>query len=231
MDLSLFTNGPYVVKAFLVVFFLFYMFFVDRNVVRNFFIVITLAIIMYVIYVKYKKKSASEGIEDVYINKVESMIQDTVLNYDNIYQIHKAPRALKFVKRSRELKHLLYELRHYVLYDQEAYLKFVCLLEYFLKFHFLVISGKYDYTLYYPVIKDIRNNMINHLFSMYFNFPKYSTVKGVDDMDEYLYKRIKYVQAFTYRYMKILNNKFALAPLHAPPFGNDATRDNHYSIV
>lgn len=230
-DPSTYLTGSYVVNIFVVFFFLFYMFFIERNVTRNFFIGMTCIVVAVILYTRQRKQSAKDSNIDVYIDDIEKRTHGTVLNYDNIYQIHKAPDSLKFIKRSKEMKQLIYDLRHYMLYDEESFIKFVCLVEYFHKYHFLIVSNKYEYALYYPVMKDIRRNMINHLYSMYYNFPKYSTVTGIDDMDEYLYQKINYVQAYTFRYMRILNNKFAKTPFHVPPFSMDARQDYHYTIV
>jgi Ca2+/Na+ antiporter len=230
-DLVEYLQGPYVVNIFLVMLFIFYMFFVEKNIVRNFFIAIILIVVVIILYTKKQKQEAKDSNEDKYIEEIEARCKRFILLYDNIYQVHKAPRSLKFIKRSRDLKRLIYDMRHYLLYDEESFIKFVCLLEYFLKYHFLIISERYEYGLYYPVMRDIRRNMINHLYSMYYNFPKYSTVRGVDDMDEYLYKKIAYVQSYTLRYMKILNNKYATSPLHIPPFANDDNYDPAYSMI
>ena len=75
--------------------------------------------------------------------------------------------------------------------------------------HYKMMLGKYDFGLYFPIIKDIRGELLNTMKTIYFNIPKQSKVLSIPDMDVYVDKQIELVQAFTLKYLKILYHKYA----------------------
>jgi hypothetical protein len=88
--------------------------------------------------------------------------------------------------------------------------------------------GKYEFNLYYPVLVDIRNEILNDMKSVYFNIPTISTILVIDNLDTYLDAKIRLVQSITYKLLKLLCHKYRKN--YKPPYGIDKTKNKHYAL-
>lgn len=183
-----------------------------------------LIIFIYMYVLKNEKTTAKKNVITQYIQSLEKNVRDTRLQSRSLYKFYHGPKNLKYIKRSDEISELVYRMRHFKLYDAESFYIVVCLLEYFLKYHFLIMEGKYDANSYFAFLHDLRRNILNELYSMYHNFYTFSSVKDVPNMDDHLYRIIVEIQALTSRYLKIVKNKYNIthnAPYPLDKYDND----------
>jgi hypothetical protein len=173
---------------------------------------------------------------DSFIHKMEEMIiqhdtQDMIVN--TVYKIHKPLKDLRYIKTLREMQESLYNLRFLLVYDKEDFIDFVVMIEYFLKIHFNVMIGKYDVQTYYAILKDIRKEILNALHSSFFDIPQYSTTFDSPNLIKDMQLELKRIQAITYRYMKVLSNKYRKQLYHESYTGTagiDPHRDVRYDM-
>jgi hypothetical protein len=72
--------------------------------------------------------------------------------------------------------------------------------------------GKYDYQTNYSVLEDVRQEVINALYSCYFNIPKYSKTYDAPNLETELKMSIQAFQSMTLKLLKIIRNKYNLPP-------------------
>jgi hypothetical protein len=199
---------------------------------QKFFVTLLVAITVYVLGKKTEKQIKETNNVESYIRELEIDISTLDLTSSKLYHFYKGSNSLKHLIRSSNFNRVLYNMRMLRVYDNESYLKTVAYLEYFLKLHFNVMIGKYDYNLYRPVLVDLRNHILDLMYSIIYNIPKYSTVKDVGDMDEYLLNCIYVVQSTSVKYIQVLDNKYGnYRYTTAPPVEFDYTKDYLYNML
>lgn len=202
--------------------------FVLKDSAHRFFFVCATAAAGYMYLKNYKTVEKKNNNQESFIASVEKELSDDHEVPENrIFYIHKFPRSLKFLRRHRELQQAVFDLKFLQIYDRALFNKMVAFLEYFLKIHFKIMIGKYDFTLYYPVLRDIRSETLNTMKSVHLNIPNISTILYIKDVDAYVEQRIRLVQAVTYKLMKLLSHKHR--SVYKPPLEND-NFDQHYAL-
>jgi hypothetical protein len=209
--------------------FVFLLLFVIKDNVQRFFILVLLGMIGYFYYEKYKKAAQKNNNIEGFLNKIEKDLSDDFEIPENkIFYIHKTPRNIKYIKKHHDIRQILYELKFVLGYDKGLYHKLVSFVEYFLKIHYKVMIDKYEFSLYYPMLVDTRHEILNILKTIYFNIPNISTILSIQNLDEYVEKRIKQLQAITYKLMKLLCQKHKKP--FKPPYPVDKGKDSHYAL-
>jgi len=228
--------------VFLIGFILYYNLFINRDINGVFFMFVIL-IVLYIIYINKKTIDEKKNSNlNKHINDFEKILDhDYEIPEDKIYFIHKTPRNLKYIKKNDDIKQIIYDIKFLKIYDQALYEKIVSYLEYFLKVHYKVMLGKYDFELNFQILKDIRIEILNSMKTIYFNIPNISTIIDIKNMDNYIEQRIIKIQSITMKYLKIAyhkykkNNidgfgKFVSHMSHEAPFEYDEMKDKHYNI-
>lgn len=152
---------------------------------------------------------------------------------DKVYFIHKRPRSLNNIKRTTDIRQILLDLKAVEVYDKGLYDRILTYTEYFLKVHYKIMLGKYDFESYFPILKDIRKELLNLLKSLCHNAPRISKIRDIENIDTFLERQTVLMQAKTYKYIKIVHHKFAKAHSHTvyeAPFESDPTSDVHYNV-
>jgi len=225
--------------VFLIGFMLYYNIFINRDINGIFFIFV----ILIVLYILYLNKKTIDEKKNNNLNKHIDDFEKT-LNHDyeipenKIYYIHKTPRSIKYIKKNEDIKQIIYDIRFLKIYDGALYEKIVSYLEYFLKVHYKVMLGKYDFELHFQVLKDIRSEILNSMKTIYFNIPNISTILDIKNIDNYIEQRIIKIQSITMKYLKIVYHKFknngngiyVSHMIHEAPFEHDKMQDRHYNI-
>lgn len=223
-------NNPTI--AFIVGFTLFYSIFIQKDPKVVFF-VIALFIIMYILYINSQKKTIKKNVNvETYITGIEKKLSDdSEIPENKIYYIHKTPRSLKYIKQTHDIRDIIFDLKFLEIYDIVSYYKLISYIEYFLKIHYKILLNKYDYETYFPILKDIRAEILNTMKGVYYNIPDISRIILIDNINDYLEERIFKLQAKTYRYIKILYHKYGSSKdKYEAPFDNDSSANNHYSM-
>jgi hypothetical protein len=199
---------------------------------QKFFVTILVVVTVYVLSKKTEKQIKETNNIESYIRELEVDISTLDLTSSKLYHFYKGPKSLKHLRKNSEFSRVLYTMRALRVYDNESYLKTVAYLEYFLKLHFNVMIEKYDYNLYRYVLVDLRNHILDVMYSIIFNIPKYSTIKDKGDMDEYLLNCIYVIQSTSVKYIQVLDNKYGnYRYTTAPPSEFDSTKDCLYNML
>lgn len=208
---------------------LFVALFVLKDMSSRFLVLMTCVVVGYILYQQQKTEMDKNRNMKVILDKKENELSDDFeVPENNIFHVHKTPRNLKFIKRHSEFMHVIHDLRFLNIYDRALYNKLISYIEYFLKIHYKIMIGKYEVELYLGMLKDIRSEILNIMKSIYFNIPNVSTILYIDNLDDYVEKRIKTVQALTYKLMKVIGRKYQKNV--KPPFDHDLTKDIHYAL-
>lgn len=202
--------------------------FVITDITQRLFFIIFILIIGYIYYQKDIKNKRKNKDKNKLISTIEKELNDDEEFSSNIFHVHKSPRSLKFIKQHNDVQDVLYEIRFLQIYDKALYDKIVSLLEYFLKIHFKVMIEKYEFDLYYPILRDLRSEILNSMKTIYFNIPNISTILYIKDLNTYVEERIRRIQAITYKHIKILCHKYNKP--YKPPHDFDISIDNHYAL-
>jgi hypothetical protein len=182
-------------------------------------------------YEQSKKKKKMQGSLKQFIAELEKDVQNLQINYDKVFQVHKAPKKLKFIRKNTNISSLLFELRFMELYDYGSFLTLVVYLEFFLKFHYGVMIGKYPYDHYIQVIKDLRHEILNISKAFIFSVsPRSSTLKHIKDLDQFMKQWHDSLVSLTNKYLVILNNKYLKNKpyLAHPPYEYESYNHSQY---
>lgn len=147
---------------------------------------------------------------------------------EHVYIIHKPLKDIYHIKKNNLIKDILYRLKFLQIYEDQQYLDIVVMIEYFLKIHFNVMIDKYDYITYYNILEDIRDEILNALYSCYFNIPKYSKTYDSINLEADLKQSIYRLQSITMKLLKIVRNKYQV-PSHQKTFDKD--KNNMYHLM
>ena len=225
-------NNLFLVYIF--VFYLFYLLFIQRDINITFFVIL-ITVICVILYWQNLNRISDK---DKNISKLLLEIQkDLSVEYEipekKIFAIHKTPRNLKYLMKKDEYVKIIYDLKFLKIYEKQLYYKLISYVNYFLKMHYNTMLEKYDYKLYFPILKDLRNEILNIMKSIHFNTPDISTILEVPNLDDFINKRTKLMQALTYKYLKVIYHKFnkdRTFSHYNAPFENDYTKENHYEL-
>jgi Ca2+/Na+ antiporter len=217
---------------FVIIFFIYYNIVINRDSKGIFFILITL----FILYILYSQKAALSEKKNnniiTYINNLEKELNnDYEVPENKIFFIHKTPRNIKYIKKTKDVQQIIYDIKFLKVFDNALYQKIITYLEYFLKIHYKVVIGKYDFELYFPILKDIRNEILNSMKTIYFNIPTISTTIDIKNLDKYTEQRILKIQSITLKYLKIIFHKYKKNHLsYEAPFEYDTLKDPHYNL-
>lgn len=221
----------YIFIILCVLFILFYFFFLDVNIARNFLICIILTLVTYMYFQKKSKESKDTTIVTKFIDTLEEEMARNNIHFKHIYALHKAPKRIQYIRFHTPFKKLLYDLRYLKKYDKHNYIAIVILCEYFLKYHYNIIIGKYDISMYNQVVLDIRREMLNILYSCIYNIPTISTIIDKDDMDKYLFIMCMRLQSITQKYINIIHNSNKQFKVNEQPTAYDYSKEHNYDIM
>jgi len=197
---------------------------------QRLFAIIILILLGYLYYLKTLKPINTKNItRSEFIDKIEKELsKELEIPENTIFFIHKTPKNLKYIKKTEELLQILYEIKFLSIYNAELFYKLISYIEYFLKIHYKMMLGKYEFKIYYQILRDIRIEILNIMKSSYLSLPNISTILSIPDINEYMEKRIRKVQAVTYSYLKIICHKYNQP--FKPPVEFDIAKDNKYAL-
>lgn len=206
-------------------FFIFYVAYIKQDFTKLFFLGFITVVGLLILIQRNKQTTKMSGSVQQFISHVEKDVQDFQINYNKIYQVHKAPKSLKFIRKNTNISTMLFEIRWMELYDYGSLLTMIIYLEFFLKYHYFVMMGKNPYDHYIQIMKDLRSEILNISKTFVFSVPHRSKVlKHVPNVDEFLFEWHNKLVAVTDRYITILNNKYLKKKHHVVrhPYEYDA---------
>lgn len=205
-------SNQQIIIYFVSVFIILYLYsFIKYDNVSNFFILSIIVIGLLINNHTESDKVKKQNEVKHYIDDIEQTVishSTPEMMLETVYKLHKPLKSLRFIKNNREATQLVYYLRFLMIYDRETYLDFIVYFEYFLKLHFNMMIGKYDVETNFVILKDVRYELLNILQASTYNIPTISRVFDGKDLDQRIRTAILKLQAFTYRYVKIIYKKY-----------------------
>ena len=175
-------------------------------------VVFFMAYVIYYIYQRfqyqYKNKMVLMEKVDIW-REINTMLKEYGDKYQGgasmrTFHIYKVPKQLKYIHMDDGYKRIiekLYFMRNFNKYDL---LHCIIMTETFLKYHYNVVIGKYDMSLYYSYLVDIRKEMVNSIYSMIYHVHNVSTIVSIPNIHHHIRNRAREMAALTKRYMNVL---------------------------
>jgi hypothetical protein len=200
------------IAYFLIVFVLYYLFAHNSaNIGQNIFIILFIIIVYIIVSINKENKKIQNNDIEIYIHNLEKLVKEhdtQEMIVRNVYKIHKPLIDIRHIKKNNDMKTILYDLKFLQIYDKEDFIDIVIMIEYFFKIHFNIMIGKYDVKTFVSILHDIRNEMLNLLYASSFNIPVKSQIYDNDNLNNTLDIGIKRLQSLTYKYIKVIYNKY-----------------------
>ena len=234
MDLLDILNVNHIAFIYFIIFIVFFLLFIKKDGSTLFFILILFSIFVIIYWKKDSQNIKNDENIDEFMNKMQNDIStEYEIPNKNTFQIHKYPKTLSYVIKKKDFVKVIYDLKFLLIYDKESYHKLIGYLNYFLKIHYNTMLGKYDFEQNFPILQDLRNEILNTMKTTTFNTPNLSTVVDIPDINLHLQKQTTIIQALTYKYLKIIYHKYVKNKQFSsynPPFEYDPAKDNNYEL-
>ena len=206
--------------GFVIIFILYYITIIKFQKKALFFTLVIVAIV-YILYIRNveKEKKEMNNISTFISNVENDLVHESEIPEDKVFSVHKTPKNINFIKKFPDFQNILYELRYLKKYDKPLYDKIVTYLEYFLRMHYKIMIGKYDFALSYQSIKDVRNELLNTLKTIPYNVPEMSSFE----------KNTELIRSITFNYIRTLFHKYPVQHFsYKAPFEHDTNKNNQY---
>lgn len=136
----------------------------------------------------------------------ESDVMDTNYNVANVFQVQNKPKKIVYIYLHDEIMKVINNLAFIKTFDAYAYDRLIVLLEEFFKTYYKVLNEEYDPSQFYPILVDLRKQILNDISEFYFQTPQFSNnTRG--NIYEKIDKNSKKIQAITYRCLKIISHQ------------------------
>lgn len=193
--------------VFIILFYFYWLFFINQSQSQMFFGLI-LGLLAYKWYNDNKQLTLKrDDNREELLDRIDGVLSKETELWSDMYHFHKTPKKLLYIRKNNDIIEIIYDLRFLEIYDKYNYYKMVAYIEYFLKVHFKLMIDKYEYQLYFDMLKDIRHTILNIMKSFNFNIPNVSRILTINDIDKFVARRLLLVQSITGKYMKILYHK------------------------
>lgn len=218
--------------SIVVVIFLVYFVFINNGLSVHTFMILLFVFVLFSYHRNNTKvqRNLNNSLE-VYIQELENKVvhhRTPEMMLEHVYTIHKPLKDLYHIKKNNVFKEVLFRLQFLQIYEQQQYFDIVVMMEYFLKIHFNTMIGKYDYQTNYNIMEDIREEIINAMYSCYFNIPRYSKTFVSPNLEDALKKSIRMFQSITYKLLKIVRNKYTIMN---EPKTHDVNKNERYHMM
>lgn len=153
--------------------------------------------------------------DEIKLNYLDNIINKDIKIHSNnnffvdntgLYTVYNKPTTFVFLPRDKLFESVLYNLRSIRRYDHADYYKLVVLMEKFLKIYYNLIIDRYE-PRYLDHAIDIRKEILNLMYNFHVDAPLRETKHG-HPLTKIIKQSIELVQAYTYKKIKYLGNKF-----------------------
>lgn len=136
---------------------------------------------------------------------------------DTAFIVYKGPPRLKYVHMNQDFVDVMEDLGWLLKYQPDVLIEVLIYAEYFFKYHYNVLIGKYDACTYIPIMRDLSRLILNTMSCGVFSLPKVSKIVDIKDIDRFMFTKRKDIHAILTKYMTILRHKFKCAEMFDGP--------------
>lgn len=136
----------------------------------------------------------------------ENTLQHIEFVLPHIPSLHASPDDFTYLKNHAKIMVVVNDLSFLKHYDAANFTMVVCLLEYFLRTYYNILSEEHKCKQFFDTLCDIRRELLNRLTQFHINVPTHSGYIG-GNANEKIDKCTKRIQAITHRYIKIAAHK------------------------
>lgn len=130
-------------------------------------LLLSVGIYMYVNNLSYDRENSLKYVE----NTLENDIKDrNEVNEKNFY-IDKFPKKLKFLKQNEALIKIITNLRFTIKFSKSRYSDIILNMNKLIKIYIYILSDRYDVVQYIPMFTDIKDNIVELLYSLFMIVP------------------------------------------------------------
>lgn len=182
--------------------------FIDKIINNHNYSLILLAIIFFIIvklnvqvllsvmiiiflYINIKENIKTNEIKnkDEKIAKEEKLTKDIEnieqINSNNIYTYYNKNKNIKYMKHNEEFINIIYNIRFIKKFDETRYNNIIVNMNKLMKIYIYILSDRYEINSYLPIFNDIKDNILELLYSIIFVVPdKFKHIYGFNPYHE-----------------------------------------------
>jgi hypothetical protein len=129
--------------------------------------------------IKYKTDTIKK--EEKIIKEVKDIVE---LSTDNFY-INKNNKNVKYLIKNKEFMNILFNIRFIKKFDKTRYSNMIIYMDKIMKIYIYILADRYDINIYLPIFTDIKNSIIEIIYSLIFVVPnKFKHIYGFDPQVE-----------------------------------------------
>ena len=208
------------VEIYIIAIILAIIFFLLSTVKTNKLIIIVIIILLsYVIFFYLQKISDDKDIsEQNKENSIDSAIKDRAEVSESIFYIDKFPKQCKYLKENQKLMDIILNIKFIKKFSKCRYSDIILNMNKLMKIYIYILSDRYDAVQYIPLFRDIRDNLLELLYSLVMIVPeRMKHIYGLDPYNE-IDKSIQDFTVLSSEMLEILENytKIYLKEVYIP---------------
>jgi hypothetical protein len=131
-------------------------------------ILLGIGIYLYLDRLSNSKDSSSDNIE----NTLDNDIQERKETNEKLFYIDKFPKKVNYLKQSKELMQIVTNLRFTTKFNKTRYSDLILNMNKMMKVYIYILADRYDAVQFIPVFTDIRQNILEIMYSLFMIIPK-----------------------------------------------------------
>jgi hypothetical protein len=104
-------------------------------------------------------------------NTLDNDIKDRDKIFNENYYLYKFPQKIKYLKEDDKLVDIITNIRFTILFNKSRYTDIILNMEKLMKVYIYILADRYEANTYIPIFADIRNNIIELMYSMFLLVP------------------------------------------------------------
>lgn len=201
------------------------------NIKTNQLISIVIIILLSIgIYIYLDRVSSRKDLDPVYKeNTLDNDIKIREETNEKIFYIDKFPKKVRYLKESVELMDIVFNIRFTTRFNKTRYTDIILNMNKLMKIYIYILSERYDAEQFIPMFTDIRDNIIQLMYSLFMIVPpKLKHIYGLEPHTE-IYRSIYDFMKHSKQMLTVLE-KFAKI-YNDSPYIPDSTCRPYNSVV
>lgn len=178
------------------------------NISLNYLVVIIITIILiYFLYYYLQQLSDIKISSNEYKNiQLDKDIQDRRETNDENFFIDIFPKHIKYLKKNEKLVDIITNLRFITKFNKSIFSDIILKMNKLMKVYIYILSNRYDIVEYIPIFTDIRDSIIEIMYSLILIIPdKIKHIYGINTYDEIYNSTYNFI-SYSRNMLEILEN-------------------------